>query len=87
MNIISENKSFGGVQGVYQHRSDRCNCDMTFGLFLPQEANEGPVPLLWFLSGLTCTHENAMVKAGAQAWAGCRCIREPFRQKPCAKPC
>ena len=69
MNVISENKSFGGVQGVYQHRSDRCNCDMTFGLFLPQEANEGPVPLLWFLSGLTCTHENAMVKAGAQAWA------------------
>jgi S-formylglutathione hydrolase len=42
---------------------------MTFGLFLPQEVNEGPVPLLWYLSGLTCTHENAMVKAGAQAWA------------------
>ena len=42
---------------------------MTFGLFLPAEAAEGPVPLLWFLSGLTCTHENAMTKAGAQAWA------------------
>ena len=69
METISENKCFGGVQGVYQHRSERCNCDMTFGLFLPQEASEGPVPLLWYLSGLTCTHENAMVKAGAQSWA------------------
>ena len=67
METISENKCFGGVQGVYQHRSERCNCDMTFGLFLPQEASEGPVPLLWYLSGLTCTHENAMVKAGAQS--------------------
>jgi S-formylglutathione hydrolase len=42
---------------------------MTFGLFLPAEAEEGPVPVLWFLSGLTCTHENAMIKAGAQRWA------------------
>lgn len=42
---------------------------MTFALFLPAEAQDGPVPVLWFLSGLTCTHENAMVKAGAQAWA------------------
>jgi S-formylglutathione hydrolase len=42
---------------------------MTFGLFLPEEARDGPVPLLWYLSGLTCTHENAMVKAGAQGWA------------------
>jgi S-formylglutathione hydrolase len=42
---------------------------MTFGLFLPAEARDGPVPVLWYLSGLTCTHENAMVKAGAQCWA------------------
>ena len=41
---------------------------MTFGLFMPEEAKDGPVPLLWYLSGLTCTHENAMTKAGAQAW-------------------
>ncbi|MFY0693219.1 MAG: S-formylglutathione hydrolase [Paracoccaceae bacterium] len=69
METLSENKCFGGVQGVYAHRSDSCACDMTFGLFLPEEANDGPVPLLWYLSGLTCTHENAMVKAGAQGWA------------------
>ena len=69
MQTVSENKCFGGIQGVYSHASDACGCDMTFGLFLPEEAQDGPVPVLWYLSGLTCTHENAMVKAGAQAWA------------------
>ena len=69
MEIQSENRCFGGVQGVYTHASTTCKCDMTFGLFLPEEAKDGPVPLLWYLSGLTCTHENAMTKAGAQAWA------------------
>ncbi len=69
MKTISENRAFSGVQGVYSHASSATGTDMTFGLFLPSEAEEGPVPLLWFLSGLTCTHENAMVKAGAQAWA------------------
>lgn len=69
METISENLCFGGVQGVYSHASKATGGEMTFGLFLPQEAAEGPVPLLWFLSGLTCTHENAMIKAGAQAWA------------------
>ena len=69
MEAVSENKCFGGVQGVYRHASDVCACDMTFGLFLPEEAACGPVPVLWYLSGLTCTHENAMVKAGAQQWA------------------
>ncbi|MHA6264064.1 S-formylglutathione hydrolase [Arenibacterium sp. CAU 1754] len=69
MEIIAENKCFGGVQGVYTHASQSCQCDMTFGLFLPEEAQDGPVPVLWYLSGLTCTHENAMVKAGAQGWA------------------
>ena len=69
MEVISENACFGGTQGVYKHASSSCNCDMTFGLFLPAEAKDGPVPVLWYLSGLTCTHENAMTKAGAQAWA------------------
>lgn len=68
METISQNKAFGGNQGVYRHKSTATNCDMTFGLFLPEEAKDGPVPILWFLSGLTCTHENAMTKAGAQAW-------------------
>ena len=69
METVSENRCFGGVQGVYRHASDATGGQMTFGLFLPQEASAGPVPVLWYLSGLTCTHENAMTKAGAQAWA------------------
>lgn len=69
METISENACFGGVQGVYTHDSQAAGGKMTFGLFLPADAADGPVPVLWFLSGLTCTHENAMVKAGAQAWA------------------
>jgi S-formylglutathione hydrolase len=69
MEVISENRCFDGIQGVYKHRSEACQCDMTFGLFLPVEARDQPVPVLWYLSGLTCTHENAMVKAGAQTWA------------------
>jgi S-formylglutathione hydrolase len=69
MKTISENASFGGTQGVYSHQSDACNCEMTFAVYMPPQAVEGLVPVVWYLSGLTCTHENAMVKAGAQAWA------------------
>ena len=69
MDIKSEIACFGGTQGVYTHASDACGCKMTFGLFMPEQARLGPVPVLWYLSGLTCTHENAMTKAGAQAWA------------------
>ena len=69
MKILSESRCFGGVQGVYSHSSDATGTDMTFGLFLPAAARDGAVPLLWFLSGLTCSHENAMIKAGAQVWA------------------
>ncbi|MFW2588471.1 S-formylglutathione hydrolase [Sagittula sp. SSi028] len=69
MKTVSENRCFGGTQGVYSHSSAATNCEMTFGLFLPEEAQHFTVPVLWYLSGLTCTHENAMTKAGAQAWA------------------
>ena len=69
MKTVSENRAFGGVQGVYSHASAATGGEMTFGLFLPEGAEDGPVPLVWFLSGLTCTHENAMVKSGAQRWA------------------
>ena len=69
MKTVSDNAAFGGGQGVYAHASDVTGCDMTFGLYLPPAAQAGPVPVLWYLSGLTCTHENAMTKAGAQGWA------------------
>ena len=69
METISENRCFGGTQLVCRHAAASTQCDMTFGVFLPEIAQSEPVPVLWYLSGLTCTHENAMVKAGAQAWA------------------
>ncbi|GIT92701.1 S-formylglutathione hydrolase [Jannaschia pagri] len=67
MKTLSENRCFGGIQGVYTHASDATGTDMTFGAFLPPKPSGAPV--LWYLSGLTCTHENAMTKAGLQAWA------------------
>ena len=66
---VSENRSFGGVQGVYRHASQATGTPMTFAVYLPPDAAHRKVPVLWYLSGLTCTHENAMVKAGAQEWA------------------
>ncbi|MCB1738795.1 MAG: S-formylglutathione hydrolase [Gammaproteobacteria bacterium] len=59
---VSTAMSHGGVQGVYRHRSQTCGCDMTFAVFVPPQAKNGPVPVLWYLSGLTCTHANVMEK-------------------------
>ena len=72
MKTISENTCFGGTQGVYSHTSKVCNCDMTFAVYLPPQSKSGPVPVLWYLSGLTCTHENAMTKAALQEHAARR---------------
>lgn len=69
MDLVSENRCFGGRQQVLTHRSAACDCDMTFGAYLPPQADDGPVPVLWYLSGLTCTHENAMTKGGFQEHA------------------
>jgi len=62
MKQISAAKSFGGTQFVFAHASATCACDMTFALFLPPQAATKRVPLLWWLSGLTCTHQNVMDK-------------------------
>jgi S-formylglutathione hydrolase len=62
MKIISEAKAHGGVQGVYAHMSQACNCEMTFAVFVPPQAKDGPCPVVWYLSGLTCTHANVMDK-------------------------
>ncbi len=62
MKTISTAKSHGGVQGVYSHASETCACDMTFAVFVPPQATQGPCPVLWYLSGLTCTHQNVMDK-------------------------
>ena len=62
METISTAKAFGGTQGVYSHQSKSCKCDMTFAVYMPPQASNGPVPLLWYLSGLTCSHANVMDK-------------------------
>lgn len=69
MEVVSENRNFGGRQIVAKHPSEACGCDMTFAVYLPPQAEEGDVPVLWYLSGLTCTHENAMTKGGLQEHA------------------
>lgn len=66
---IGANQSFGGQQLRYKHQSATLNCEMTFSLYLPPQANNGPVPVLYWLSGLTCTDENFVQKAGAQQYA------------------
>jgi S-formylglutathione hydrolase len=59
---ISLSKSHGGIQGVYSHASEACACDMTFAVFAPPQAVEQRCPVVWYLSGLTCTHQNVMDK-------------------------
>lgn len=67
---LSQNKSFGGWHKQYRHQSAVLNCSMRFAIFLPPQAsNDNPVPVLYWLSGLTCTDENVMQKAGAQRLA------------------
>src|SRR5206468_5805230 len=68
LETVSTAKSFGGTQGVYRHASRETGTDMTFAVYLPPQA-EAPaakLPLLWYLSGLTCTHANVMEKGGYQ---------------------
>ena len=66
---LSENKCFGGRQLRLTHPSDACGCTMTFAVYLPPAAETGNVPALYWLSGLTCTDENFVTKAGAQQYA------------------
>lgn len=59
---LSESKAFGGVQGVYRHTSRATGTDMTFAVYVPPHAPGARLPVLWYLSGLTCTHANVMDK-------------------------
>ena len=63
---VASARSFGGLQQTFTHESAECGCTMRFALYLPPQAQAGPVPVLYWLSGLTCTEENFTVKAGAQ---------------------
>lgn len=64
METVATTKFFGGTQGVYKHASETTKCDMEFSVFTPP--GDGPFSVVWYLSGLTCTQENATTKAGFQ---------------------
>lgn len=66
---LASARCFGGWQKRYRHRSTVLDCEMHFSLYLPPQAEERAVPLLTWLSGLTCTDENFVIKAGAQRYA------------------
>lgn len=66
---LSENKCFGGRQLRFQHDSSVCSVPMTFSIYLPPQAETEKVPVLYWLSGLTCSDENFVHKAGAQRYA------------------
>jgi len=67
--LHKEYKSFGGKVGFYSHQSYACNSLMKFAVYQPPQAQSQPVPVLYFLSGLTCNEENFMAKAGTQQFA------------------
>jgi S-formylglutathione hydrolase len=69
LNQISTSRSFGGMQDVYSHNSLTCNCEMTFAVYVPPQASTRSCPVLWYLSGLTCSHANVMDKGEYRAAA------------------
>jgi S-formylglutathione hydrolase len=69
LRVVSEHACFEGVQRFYAHESEACRTEMRFAAYLPPQARRGPVPVLYYLAGLTCSEETFMVKAGAQRLA------------------
>ena len=62
MEVVSTNRAFGGVQGVYRHNSAETGTEMTFAVYVPEHGPGEKLPVVWYLSGLTCTHANVMEK-------------------------
>lgn len=69
MELLSTSRSFGGEQRIYRHMSKITGTPMRLAVFVPPQAAQGVVPVVWYLSGLTCNEENFTVKAGAQRMA------------------
>jgi S-formylglutathione hydrolase len=66
LDVVSRSRCFDGTQFIYQHQSSETGTMMRFAAFVPPQAHQSPFPVVWYLSGLTCTEENFTVKAGAQ---------------------
>ena len=69
LEALSENLIFGGQQMRFRHQSITLGCEMTFSIYIPSKAKNIKVPVLYWLSGLTCTDENFVIKAGSQKYA------------------
>lgn len=69
MELIEQHASSGGWQNVYRHYSQSLNCEMNFGVYLPPKAVTEKLPVLYWLSGLTCTEQNFITKSGMQHYA------------------
>ena len=70
LSLVSSAKCFGGKQEVYSHESQQLKCKMNFSVYLPPKATDGQkVPVLYWLSGLTCTEQNFIIKSGFQRYA------------------
>ncbi|OAE58027.1 S-formylglutathione hydrolase [Achromobacter mucicolens] len=69
LELISQHRCFGGAQRYYRHDSAEIGLPMRFSVYIPPQAEQGPVPVLFYLAGLTCTEETFMIKAGAQRLA------------------
>ena len=67
MERLSANRCHGGTQGVYSHQSSETGTPMTFSVFVPDHAEGAKLPVLWYLSGLTCTHANVTEKGEFRA--------------------
>lgn len=69
LRLLSSHACFDGTQSFHAHASAACNGEMRFSVYVPPQARKHPVPVLFYLAGLTCTEETFMIKAGAQQWA------------------
>jgi S-formylglutathione hydrolase len=69
LTLLNQQACFDGTLSVYSHEAETCRCPMRFSIYIPDGIDATPAPVLYFLSGLTCTEENFMAKAGAQRYA------------------
>lgn len=69
LELLAEHQCFDGAVHYYRHPSKACDAPMRFGIYLPPQASQGPLPVLYYLAGLTCTEETFLIKGGAQRLA------------------
>lgn len=86
MELIEKHASFGGWQNVYRHYSQSLKCEMNVGVYLPPKAANEKLPVLYWLSGLTCNEQNFITKSGMQRYAAEHNIIVVAPGFPCSPP-